>query len=366
MLLVLLLASVTVYSQIRTESPNGFWPTDGYGEAIEINGDVLRIYEITALSCISAGENLHKTGVGAANEIVFSENDDTVRLSAGISPDTRWFHDDGSVSNVLLRRTYSLPKPCRQPPVDTPIMNYRVFWETFEENYPFFALRKMNWLAVDKQFRPQVTQSTKPEELFGILSNMIEPLHDAHTNVRAKSIKRQFEGYRPTDDPRQKKNVARIGEIIETKYIKGGLRDYCNKQLQFGMLANSIGYLRVHSFARYSSDSEFVKQLDALESALDDIFKNSNRLTGLVIDVRINPGGSDVFGISIASRLASQNYLAYSKVARNNIHDPNHRTAPQRIIVHVSKRPSFHGPVALLTGPDSNSGGSGIKVALSP
>lgn len=125
-----------------------------------------------------------------------------------------------------------------------------------------------------------------------------------------------------------------------------------------------IGYLRIHSFSGYSNDHGFVKQVDALEAALDDIFKDSAKLTGLVIDVRINGGGSDVFGISIASRLATQEYLAYSKVARNDIHDPDHRTPPQPVIVHASQRAGFRGPVVLLTGADSVSAAETFTMAL--
>jgi hypothetical protein len=370
-ILLLHFALARAQTRLSTQSLDGQWLTDGYGEIIDIQGDDLRSYEITTLSCISAGKATRKTGVGTSNEIVFAGEDDTLRISAGISPDTRWLHDDGSVSNVLLRRTRSLPEPCRQPPADDPLTNYQVFWATFAENYPFFALHYMNWLAVDKKFRPQVTPKTTPEELFHILSDMIEPLHDAHTNVRAKPIQRQFEGYRPAADRMQNKNAARITEIIETKYVRG-LRDYCNKQLEFGLLRSgsnsglpdSIGYMRIHSFARYSRDREFVKQLDALETALDDIFKDSGKLTGLVIDVRINPGGSDVFGISIASRLATQDYLAYSKVTRNDIRDPNHRTSPQPVIVHVSQRPGFPGTVVLLISSDSNSGAETFAMAF--
>lgn len=373
-ILLCLSASARTQTQPASQSLDGLWLTDGYRQLIEIQEDDLRSYEITTLSCISADKATRKTGLSTANEIVFAGEDDTLRISAGISPDTRWLHDDGSVSNVLLRRTRSVPKSCRQPLADTPLTNYQVLWETFAENYPFFALRQMNWLAVDKKFRPQVTPETKPEELFRILREMIEPLHDAHTNVRAKSIQQRFEGYRPAADPMQKKSAARITGIIETKYVRGGLRDYCNEQLQFGLLRpeppssarlpGSIGYLRIHSFARYSDDREFVKQLDALETALDDIFKDSGKLSGLVIDVRINPGGSDVFGISIASRLATQDYLAYSKVTRNDIRDPNHRTPPQPVIVHLSQRPGFRGPVVLLTSSDSNSGAETFAMAI--
>jgi len=378
--LFLLTISASAQIQQAAESLDGLWLTDGYGQLIEFQGDNLRAYEITTLSCIPASKATRRTEASTVHEIVFAGEDGTVRIFPGLSPDTRWLHEDGSVSNILIRRTGSRPELCNQPPVDTPLANYQVFWETFSEHYPFFVLRQMNWPAVDKKFRPQVTPETKPEELFRTLSEMIEPLHDAHTSIRAKSIQQRFHGYRPAADPMQKKNAARITEIIETKYVREGWRDFCNKQLQFGLLRSSpeasssdprgnprtgaIGYLRIHSFDDYSNDREFVKQVDVLETALDNIFVDSSKLTGLVIDVRINGGGSDVFGISIASRLATQDYLAYSKVTRNDIRDADHRTPPQPVMVHVSRRPGFRGPVVLLTSADSISAAETFTMAL--
>jgi len=372
--------SASAQIQRATESLDGLWLTDGYGELLEVQGDNLRAYEITTLSCIAAAKTTRRTEASTNHEIVFAGEDGTLRIFPGLSADTRWLHEDGSVSNILIRRTSSRPEPCDHPPVDTPPANYQVFWETFSEHYPFFALRQMNWLAVDKKFRPQVTAETKPEELFRILSGMIEPLHDAHTSIRAKSIQQRFHGYRPAADPMQRKNAARITEIIATKYVREGLRDFCNKQLQFGLLRSSpgtsssyslrsprigaIGYLRIHSFDDYSNDREFVKQVEVLETALDNMFADSSKLTGLVIDVRINGGGSDVFGISIASRLATQEYLAYSKVTRNDIRDADHRTPPQAVMVQVSQRPGFRGPVVLLTSADSISAAETFTMAL--
>jgi hypothetical protein len=353
------------------QSLDGLWLTDGYGELVEIHGDHLRIYEVTHLSCIKANDEIRKAGGGSASEIVFSGDGDTVRISPANSADTRWLHDDGSVSNVFMRRTRERPRSCSQALADTPVANYQVFWETYAEQYPFFALHEIDWHAADRKFRPQVTAETKPEYLFQILTGMIDPLHDAHTDLTASSLKRQFEGYRPTADHMQKGNLTRINEIIQTKYIRGSLRDYCNSKMQFGVLrsipqggARSIGYLRINSFEGYSNTDDFVPQFDALEVALDDIFKDSDRLAGLVIDVRINPGGFDPFGIAIASRLATQEYLAYSKVTRNDIHDANRRTAPQRIMIPVSSKPGFHGPVVLLTSADSNSAAETFAMAL--
>jgi Peptidase family S41/Tricorn protease C1 domain len=361
---LLLAIRTCAQAQPSTESFDGLWLTDGYGGLIEFAGDELRWFEITQESCISAGKATRKSGAGTEKEIVFVDEGDVVRVTPGSSPDTRWLHEDGSVSSILLRRTASRPEVCGRTLADTPMTNYQVFWETFSEHYPFFALRKMDWLAADKKFRPQVTPTTKPEELFRILTEMIEPLHDAHTSIRAKSIQQRFQGYRPAADPRQKKNAERITEIIEKHNVRGGLRDFCNKQLQFGMLNPSVGYLRIHSFSRYSEDKEFANQLEALENALDAIFKDAAKWTGLVIDVRINGGGSDVFGISIASRLATQDYLAYSKVTRNDIHDPDHRTPAQPVIVHVTQRPGFRGPVVLLTSADSVSAAETFTMAV--
>lgn len=376
------LRSLVAGAQTRPspQSLDGLWLSDGYGDFLEFQGDSLRSYEITTLSCVASGTATRKTTHGPANQVVFVADDNMFRIFPGTTADTRWFHVDYSVSSVMLRRTNSQPEPCRQSLPDTPVTNYQVFWETFSEQYPFFALRQMDWTGVDKKFRPQVTPQTKPDELFRILSDMIDPLHDAHTYINAKSIQKRFHGFRPSADPMQKKNAARITEIIETKYVRGGLRGFCNKQLQFGLLHSShdatppdkgrngrtdvIGYLRIHSFSGYSNDHEFLKQLDALEAALDDIFKDSAKLAGLVIDVRINGGGSDVFGISIASRLARQEYLAYSKVARNDIHDPDHRTSPQPVMVHVSQRAGFLGPVVLLTSADSVSAAETFTMAL--
>jgi hypothetical protein len=366
-------------TQPDTQSLEGLWLSDGYGILIDFQGDNLILYEITTLSCMPS-KKAQKIGVGSGHEIVFAGDDNTFRIFPGTSQDTRWYHRDGGVSNILLSRTRSRPEPCGQPLADTPLTNYQVFWETFAEQYPFFALRKLDWLAVDKKLRTQVTPETKSEDLFQILSDMIDPLHDAHTFITAQSIQKGFRGFRPAADRFQKGNAARITEIIETKYVRGGLRDFYNGQLQFGFLpsaqgailsdsernggADVIGYLRIHSFRRFPRDREFTEQLNALEIALDDIFKNSAQLTGLVIDLRINSGGSDMFGISIASRLATQEYLAYEKVMRNDIHDPDHRTPPQPILVHVSQRPGFRGPVVLLTSADSVSAAETFTMAV--
>lgn len=330
---------------------DGLWLTDGYGELLEFKGSTLRIYEITSVSCIlsekATRERPSKTG-----EIIFvnRRQKDTFRITPASSADKRWLND-GGVSNVELHRTGSRPEACNHELAETPANSYEVFWQTFSEQYPFFTLRQVDWNTIDKQFRRQVTMATSPEQLFNILKQMIEPLHDAHTSVEAKSIHKRFEGYRGDAKPLQSKQIHRIREIIQKNYLQSGLQHYCKHYLHYGVLRDSIGYLRIDGFPE---DCD----------ALDDIFRNTSELAGLVIDERINGGGSDKFGLAIASRLANQEYLAYSKIARNDIHDASHHTAAQAITVNVSPRPGFRGAVVLLMGHDSLSGAETFAMAL--
>ncbi|MGH9760589.1 MAG: S41 family peptidase, partial [Blastocatellia bacterium] len=151
---------------------------------------------------------------------------------------------------------------------------------------------------------------------------------------------------------------------IESKYAQGKLRSYCNNMIYFGMLKGSIGYLRILGFNSFTPSQTFADGSEALEAALDDIFKNAKDMKGLVIDVRLSTGGADPWGVAIASRLTKNRYLAYSKVIRDNISGPLHFTKPQPAWVDVSTRPGFYGKVVLLIGPDTISAGETFSMAL--
>ena len=253
-----------------------------------------------------------------------------------------------------------------RPTIHTPQENYTIFWQTFAEQYPFFALHKTDWRAVDKKFRPQVSASTKPTELFQILQQVIEPLQDAHTGVEASDIKAEFDGWRKNPNHLEENDWKKAGSIIESKYVRGGLRPYCKGHIQFGIVGNAVGYLRVTTFYDYADVESYTVELQSLQMSLDTIFTGMEKLNGLIIDVRLNHGGDDPLGIEIASRLTEKRYLAYAKVARNNtdLDGPLHFTEQQASWVVPSVRPGFKGRVVLLIGPDTVSAGETFAMAL--
>jgi len=361
--------SVAVLASAQTEPhsklTDGVWLTDGYGELVEFDGKALRIYESTSISCIPA-QTRQRDETRSSNSIgVFPSGNSVITVSRTDDPKTLHMRWDWAAADIILRRTASLPEPCKQNPLDTPQKNYAIFWQTFAEQYPFFALRKVDWHAVDQQYRPRVTPTTTSKELFHIFQQMIEPLKDTHTSLEARDLKMEFEGWRSDAGHLTDADWKKAASVIETTYVEHHLRAYCKERLGFGMLQNAIGYLRVTTFYDYA-DGSYTDELQCLQRTLDSIFEGTEKLKGLVIDIRLNKGGDDPLGIEIASRLTDKKYLAYAKAARNSasLDAPLTFSEKRPVWVVPSAKPIFKGKVALLIGPDTVSAGETFTMAL--
>ena len=376
-----LMALLATFSPAKAQSLDGLWQSDGYGLLVEIRGGKMSVSQITSISCLPWWTAKRSDSGGNKSEVVFKRGDAVIHLTPGSPSDMLLMRESVSISSMDLRRVSARPKSCSEKLADTPQNNYAVFWQTFAEQFALFPLYQTDWVAVDRKYRPRVTASTTPEELFGILREMILPFHNAHTNINAASISRQYVGYRPASEIGLElqatsslslkeildlfnREAQRTKDITESKYSDAKLRSYCNDMIYFGMLKSSIGYLRILGFDDYTKEGGFEQGGITLEAALDDIFKDARRMNGLIIDVRINTGGADPYCLAIASRLTGARYLAYSKVTRNNLSGPLRFTPPQPAWVDLSTRPGYHGKVVLLIGPDTLSGGETFAMAL--
>jgi C-terminal processing protease CtpA/Prc len=366
-LVILLSLALLANAQKEHDSKliEGIWLTDGYGELVEFDGAALRIYELTSISCIPQ-QTRQRDETRSSNAIaVFPSGNSVISVRRTDDENTLHMRWDWAASDITLRRTASLPHRCKRNSPNTPQENYAIFWQTFAEQYPFFALRKLDWHAVDQQYRRRVTPTTTSKELFQAFQQMIEPLKDTHTSLDAEDIKMEFEGWRQDAGHLTDADWNKAASVIQTKYVQDKLSAYCKGRIQFGLLRNSIGYLRVTTFYDYANGS-YADELQCLQGSLDSIFGTAGKLKGLVIDVRLNKGGDDPLGVEIASRLTDRKYLAYAKAARNSISldAPLTFSEKQPVWVVPSARPGFRGKVALLLGPDTVSAGETFTMAL--
>lgn len=369
---VLLVAAVASRMPAQSPSIDGVWRSQGYGNVFEIKGPTLRAFEVTNDTCVAGGTSaVDATPVPGRTATFKAPGGSEMFFRAGGSADHMLLHSQGSASDERYDRIPRLPAVCDRPTENTPAGNFEVFAQTWAEHYISFDLKKTDWSKVVEANRSKVTSSTTPTELFDILSKMIEPFGDTHAFLTAPEIDRSFQRLRPGTDRVVKGGfrafrgggTAALLGVTDRAYLKTALRKFCNDQIQYGHIDETTGYLRILSFSNYVAEGGFTAGLAALEAALDDIFSD-RALRALVIDVRINGGGADPYGLAIASRLATTEYLAYTKVARADPIDRNKWTPGDPSLVRPSARPGFRGPAVELIGPLTISAGETFTQAL--
>jgi hypothetical protein len=363
-----------LFSVASPQSPSleGVWRSQGYGYVFEIRGLELRAFEVTATTCVPGLTARRAATAVPEREATFETKDGmTFFIRAGGDKDHKLLHSEGSASDVRIDRLPGLPAVCEHPTPNTPPDVFEVFARTWAEHYISFDLKKADWDKIVASNRPRITAKTTPAELFDTLEGMIAPFGDAHTALRAPELKRAFRTLRPGTDRVVKggfaefrsKGLPALLAVTDQAYLQTPLRKWCNDQIQYGHVDDATGYLRILSFSAYSKEGGFAGGLAALEAALDAIFSDP-ALKRLVIDVRVNFGGADPYGLAIASRLATEEYLAYTKAARADPVDRNKWTPGDPSRVRPSPRPGFRGPVVELIGPLTISAGETFTQAL--
>jgi peptidase S41-like protein/tricorn protease-like protein len=369
---VLLMAVVAAGAPAQSPSMDGVWRSQGYGNVFDVQGPTLKAFEVTTTTCV-AGETAAADQTPVPGRIATFRTSDGLEMfvRAGGSADHKLLHNEGSASDERIDRIPRPPAVCEHPTENTPAGNFEVFAQVWAEHYISFDLKKTDWAKVVEANRSKVTSKTTPAELFDILTEMIAPFGDMHAFLAAPDIDRQFQRLRPETDRVVKggfrafrsTGIAALHGVTDRAYVKTPLRRFCNDQIEYGHIDEATGYLRILSFSDYVKEGGFAAGLAALEAALDDIFAD-RALEALVIDVRINFGGDDPYGLAIASRLARREYLAYTKVARADPIDRHKWTPGDSSLVRPSARPSFRGPVVELIGPLTVSAGETFTQAL--
>ncbi|MER6566081.1 S41 family peptidase [Streptomyces sp. NPDC001093] len=362
--LLLAAGAVPAAAAAHPEPPgtDGVWRMDGYGTVLVLGGGVLQEHQTTAVSCLK-GDTSRQTGPG------------TYAAPDGSVLTVRTVHDrdhallaaDSSVGHPKLRRLRALPAPCTRPAPTDPRTTFDVFWRTFEENYPFFAQKHIDWHAVRDRYRPLVHKDTTKDQLFGILGEMVRPLYDAHVTVVDGN--RHFGQVRPGTEKPGPELDARVKTFIEARDLKdaSSRQDFGAGRITYADLPGDLGYLRISGFGGYAGkDAPYTAEQAELDRALNTVLtrRRTERLKGLVIDLRVNGGGHDPLGIRIAERLTGTPYTAYAKRARNDPADPTRHTRPEPVPVVPAGAPRYTGPVAVLTGGSTVSAGETFTQAL--
>lgn len=154
-----------------------------------------------------------------------------------------------------------------------PFENFDVLAETVGTRYCFFKEKGIDWNALCREYRAQITDSTTQMELFFIMSDLLDNLRDGHVNL-VSSFNTSYYKKWWSDYP-QDFNMRTLDEY----YLKfGGMSTSGMKYCIMG--PDSVGYIYYPSFSTVIGETN----LDYVLALL----RNSH---GLIIDIRDNGGG---------------------------------------------------------------------------
>jgi carboxyl-terminal processing protease len=247
--------------------------------------------------------------------------------------------------------------------VPDPEKNFEALWKTFNDRYPFFELRGVDWYTQYDAYRPIVTAKTSDDELFCLLCRMLEPLNDGHVSLRVPAGRqRKSRRFSPEKRPRfwqtfAKPQIEALFETTGRTLVANGFGPpaetaawtlrYCRSR--------SFGYLRI-------LELEGVDRR-ALAAALDTIALDFKEFKGVIIDIRDCPGGDDCTAIAIVNRLCDRRRVAFHR--RTKIGPGVGDLTPVKTWHIEPQGPAqFTGPIVLLTCDSVFSGGEVFALAV--
>ncbi|MEX0298387.1 MAG: S41 family peptidase [Kordiimonas sp.] len=350
---------------------SGIWEINGYNYILEVETGVWNLYSKTSKSCAQIQSGLIET---LPYQFEKDTSEKLITLTSGI---TRY-------------NAYSidvLPEVCllqNRAPSFSSIVNFESFWAYFNENYAFFQERGIDWDSAYALTRPLISQDMSEEALWDTLAELIRGFEDGHVNL--VDVNRQptrvIEGQtkRPLETFLETQAAQNGSKGFETEYfsfkaaIKSHLHisrldqtfSFGNQRLWGGAIAPDIGYLNIEYMYGFTDGDETHENFDAeadslaLKAAIQKMMKRLAHFDGLIIDVRMNPGGLDAAAVEIASHFTTRKRFAFSKSARDN----EAFTAPQDVYVKPAKGPVFTKPVILLTSDWTGSAAEVFTLAM--
>lgn len=325
--------------------PDGIWKQIGYGNIIELNDSIIKVYDITKGNCdLSFTEEILDFGK------IKNFTKDTLTIQHGID-------------NWLFTRINELPVLCNNSEnklKNDPKHNFNVFWNTFNEHYASFELKGIDWNNVYAKYESRISENTSDLELYTIFREMISLLNDGHVEMEIpEHIEDDYENttfkkrgkYSPLDEFELNKNIAEL-------YVDS-LENYNSGIVRYGIINNNVGYIQINAMVfmanynvtenldlrsftikyaeTYDNRKDEIKRQDEVEGAnfiLDKIIEELRGVDSYIVDLRFNIGGKDGVALAILNHFSDNEKVVFTKKAQLG----KLYTKPQELSVIPSKQ----------------------------
>ncbi|BAH38115.1 MAG TPA: hypothetical protein DGD08_06705 [Gemmatimonas aurantiaca] len=208
------------------------------------------------------------------------------------------------------------------------IDQFDALWTRFDDVYPSFAYKRVDWNAQRARYRPRAERARSQDELVAVLIEMLAPLHDRHVwlvDPRGQAVPTYRANALTNFDRARWEAAMRDASIVRRNEIGEGL-------------VGGYAYLYIGTW-RAPVD------IDALDLALE----RARDAQGLIIDLRTNAGGSDGTAMAFAGRFTRRAFPASYVEIRT---DPRVTDVEMPLARTIAPRGpwQFTRPVVLITG----------------
>lgn len=231
--------------------------------------------------------------------------------------------------------------------VASPEWNYKVFWETFDQEYALFDQKGIDWDQVRENYQGDVDSTTSDIELFGTLKDMIDPLDDGHVTLTPFSYGSGLTEYTTDEDTYtyftwyfDYSMESYLSSVVKKRddngaliYVSGRFTD--NQE---------IAYIHIPKMATEFGGGT---TLESWALDLDGVIDRLLGCTTIVIDLRGNSGGYSANAEHIVERFTDRKRLYMRSRVKNGpgkddfSHYTDHYIEPRGKI--------FQGKVFLIT-----------------
>jgi hypothetical protein len=157
------------------------------------------------------------------------------------------------------------------------VADFEQAWSIADSIYPFFQFKHINWDSIHSVYEP-LAEKANGDEIFNVLFNMFAQLKDAHQEIITHG---GFPVQTYWPPPRARRDLPTFSPQIIRKYFTRELKVSSGGFMDYEILPEGFGYVRISTFTSGDWIFDFDGILDYLDSA-----------KGLIIDVRQNDGGS--------------------------------------------------------------------------
>lgn len=215
---------------------------------------------------------------------------------------------------------------------NTPEANFESLWRIIDQQYCFLDYKHevygLDWNEVHERYTRRITPSMTNENLFEVLSDMVNELRDGHVNLSSSMATSQYREWFDSY-PRN------FSDSIQSNYLG---KDYIiSSGLEYQILENNIGYIYCSSFSNGIGDGNLDQTLNRL--AICD---------GIIIDVRNNGGGNLTTAQKLAARFTNEKTLVGYISHKTG---PGHQdfSAPKEVYIEPSNGIRWQKKAVVLT-----------------